>query len=176
MHFLNIFIPLDIFKGKLYLKGIESKLDAWLSFLACDDPAIIAKLIGEYPEFKKLYEDAYYICQNVERVMNMFSEELRLMDRNTVQLMIDEQQAEIDEKNATIDEQNITINEQNTTIGNLLADVDRQAELINTLIREFIKKCMECGDSQESIISQLCNTYDMTKEEATKHMEAMKQS
>ncbi|MCM1398463.1 MAG: hypothetical protein NC225_03155 [Clostridium sp.] len=32
-----IFIPLDIFKGKLYLKGIESKLDAWLSFLACDD-------------------------------------------------------------------------------------------------------------------------------------------
>ena len=35
------------------------------------------------------------MAHNVERVMGMFSEELRELDRNTVQLMIDEMQ-EID--------------------------------------------------------------------------------
>ncbi|MCM1084036.1 MAG: Rpn family recombination-promoting nuclease/putative transposase [Clostridium sp.] len=141
-----IFIPLDIFKGKLYVKGIENKLDAWLSFLACDDPVIIAKLIAEYPEFKKLYEDAYYICQNVERVMNMFSEELRILDRNTVQLMIDEQQAEI----------------------------DRKDELINSFVKVFVKDCMERGDSQEVMVSRLCDMYDMTTDEAEKYVKGIK--
>ena len=32
----------------------------------------------------------------------MFSEELRIMDRNTVQLMIDEMQEELDSKDSTI--------------------------------------------------------------------------
>lgn len=36
------------------------------------------------------------MAHNVERVMGMFSEELRELDRNTVQLMIDEMQEEID--------------------------------------------------------------------------------
>lgn len=36
------------------------------------------------------------MARNVERVMGMFSEELRELDRNTVQLMIDEMQEEID--------------------------------------------------------------------------------
>ena len=42
------------------------------------------------------------MCLNMEGVMNMFSEELRIMDRNTVQLMIDEMQEELDAKDSTI--------------------------------------------------------------------------
>ena len=46
-----------------------------------------------------MYETLYRMCLNVEKVMNMFfSEELRILDRNTVQYMIDEQQKEIDEQ------------------------------------------------------------------------------
>ena len=36
------------------------------------------------------------MCQNTERVMEMFSEELRELDKNTVKYMIEEQQREID--------------------------------------------------------------------------------
>lgn len=165
-----IFIPLDIFKEKLYVKGIETELDAWLSFLACDDPIIIAKLITEYPKFKRIYEDAYYICENVERVMNMFSEELRILDKNTVQLMIDEQQAAIDEQQAAIDEQKSAIKEQKVIISDLQNTVDRQNKLIDTAIKAFIKKCKENGDSQILIIEQLCNTYNMTKEKAEMYL------
>ena len=34
------------------------------------------------------------MCRNTEKVMNMFSKELRELDRNTVQYMIDEMQEE----------------------------------------------------------------------------------
>ena len=43
-----------------------------------------------------LYEEIYELCRNVEKVMEMFSKELRELDRNTVQYMIDEMQEEID--------------------------------------------------------------------------------
>ena len=43
-----------------------------------------------------MYQQIYEICRNTERVMGLYSEELRILDRNTVQLMIDEMQDEID--------------------------------------------------------------------------------
>ncbi len=84
-----VFIPLDIFREKLYNRGIATPLDAWLAFLSVDDSEWIERLIQQYPEFIPLYEEVYAICMNVERVMGIFSEELKILDRNTVQLMID---------------------------------------------------------------------------------------
>ena len=89
-------IPLDIFRRNLQNKGINHKLDAWLAFLSADEPETIEQLIKEYPQFKPMYQQIYEICRNTERVMGMYSEELRILDRNTVQLMIDEMQDEID--------------------------------------------------------------------------------
>ena len=43
-----------------------------------------------------MYEEIYVMCQNVEKVMEMFSKELIQLDRNTVQYMIDEMQDTID--------------------------------------------------------------------------------
>lgn len=91
-----VLIPLDIFRKKLYNKGIETPLDAWLAFLSVDDPVWIERLIQQFPEFIPLYEDIYVICKNVERVMGIYSEELKILDRNTAQLMIDEMQDKID--------------------------------------------------------------------------------
>ncbi len=44
--------------------------------------------------------------------MEMFSQELRELDRNTVQYMMDEMQAEIDRKRETIGQQQNTIDQQ----------------------------------------------------------------
>ena len=64
--------------------------------MSVDEPEIIEQLIKKYPRFKPMYQQIYEICRNTERVMGMYSEELRILDRNTVQLMIDEMQDEID--------------------------------------------------------------------------------
>ncbi len=74
-------------------------------FLSDDDPETVIQLIEDYPEFRKLYEEGYQICRNIEEVMQMFSEELKELDRNTVQLMIDEMQEEIDRQRTQIENQ-----------------------------------------------------------------------
>ena len=98
-----LFVPLDIFSRNIQNRGINSETDAWLAFLSQDDPEVILQLIDIWPEFRPMYEDVYRLCENVERVMEMFSEELRILDRNTVQYMIDEMQAQIDSQKAVID-------------------------------------------------------------------------
>ncbi len=106
-----IFIPIDIFLNKLHNKGIESELDAWLTLLGCDEPEYIIELITNYPGFKSMYSDLYNLCQNIERVMEMWSKELQILDRNTVKYMIDELQEKLDDANATIADKDATIAE-----------------------------------------------------------------
>ena len=78
-----LFVPLDIFKKIRHDKGINGKLEAWLIFLGSDEPEDIVQLITEYPEFKAAYEEVYNLCLNTEKVMGIFSEELKLLDQNT---------------------------------------------------------------------------------------------
>ena len=86
------YICLDIFRNVIQNKDrkIKNNLEKWLIFLSEDNPEMILRLVNEAPEFKNLYEEVYNICQNVERMMEMFSKELEILDRNTVRYMIDE--------------------------------------------------------------------------------------
>lgn len=84
-------------------RSIENELDAWLMFFSSEDPERIIELINKYPMFRKMYDDIYELCRNMEKVMGMFSKELRELDRNTVQYMIDELQATIDAQAAALE-------------------------------------------------------------------------
>ena len=73
--------------------------------MSSDEPEDIIQLITDYPEFKVIYDEVYNLCLNVEKVMEMFSKELKELDQNTVQLMIDEMQKELDAKDVEIESQ-----------------------------------------------------------------------
>ena len=107
-----IFIPLDIFKRARQNKGIKGKLEAWLTFLSSDEPEDIVRLITDYPEFKVIYDEVYNLCLNVEKVMEMFSKELKELDQNTVQFMIDEMQEEIDSQKRALSSKDVEIESQ----------------------------------------------------------------
>ena len=135
-----IFIPVDIFLENLHNNGIRSDMDAWLTFLGCDEPKYISKLLETHPDFKPLYHDLYNICRNTERMMTMFfSEELKILDDNTVKYMMDqleeevkEQKAEITEKNIEIAEKNVEIAEKDAEIAELKAKLaEYQAQVQN---------------------------------------------
>lgn len=127
-------IPIDIYHKTTDNKPIETPLEAWLSFLSDDRPERIIEIIAKYPEFKPMYEALYQMCLNIEKVMNMFfSEELRILDRNTVQYMIDEQQKEIDEQKKKIDNQQKEIDKQQKEIDNQQKEIDKQLEEISQL-------------------------------------------
>lgn len=132
-----LFIPLDIFKKIQHNKTISSKLDAWLLFFSSDDPEDIIQLINEYPEFQAMYEQAYQMCRNVENVMGIFSEELRILDRNTVQLMIDEMQDVINAQKTTIDSQQGKLAESQATINAQQSTIDSQQSTIDELKRQL---------------------------------------
>ncbi len=72
-------------------------------FFSTEDPERIIQLIGKYPMFREMYGNIYEICRNMEKVMEMFSEELKEMDRNTVQYMIDEMQETINAQAAALE-------------------------------------------------------------------------
>ena len=103
-----IFVTLDIFDKIQHNEGdsirIQNRLEAWLAFMSMDAPEDVITIISEYPDFRELYEQVYDICQNIEGVMDMFSKELRILDRNTVQLMIDEMQEELEQKSEELEQ------------------------------------------------------------------------
>ena len=113
-----LFVPLDIFLDSLQYKDIkiQNRLDAWLAFLGSDDPEIIIDIIEQYPDFKEMYQQVYDICRNIEEVMGMFSKELLEMDRNTVELMIDEMQDEIKQQKEVIEQNKEVIRESKEVI------------------------------------------------------------
>ena len=82
----------------------QEELDAWLIFISCDEPERMIELMEKYPQFKAMYQNLYDMCLNVEGVMEMFSKELRELDRNTVQYMIEEQEKELERKKKEIEQ------------------------------------------------------------------------
>lgn len=113
-----VFVSLDNFRGILHNNGnsIRNKLEAWFVFLSMDEPEMIERLIREYPQFKKYYEGIYELCQNTEKVMEMFSKELRELDRNTVQYMIDDMQDEIDAQKELLNQKDDELKMRNKEI------------------------------------------------------------
>lgn len=139
-----IFIPLDIFKKNRYNKTIQNRLEAWLTFFSEDNPEQIVELIEAYPEFKFIYEDIYRICCNMEEVMGIFSEELRILDRNTVQLMIDEMQDEVNALNVERDALSVERDALSVERDTLSAERDTLSAERDTLSAERDTLSMAC--------------------------------
>ncbi|MBQ7934643.1 MAG: PD-(D/E)XK nuclease family transposase [Lachnospiraceae bacterium] len=151
------FVPLDIFRKTIQNKGIQTKLDAWLTFLTSDEPEMILELIQTFPDFKALYEDIYELCRNIEGVMNMFSKELRELDRNTVQYMIDVMQDEIDASKKMLSEKDKLLSEKEQ----LLQQQALEAHLYSLLSAD--NRLAELGRavSDEAFRRQLLEEYGL---------------
>lgn len=135
-----IFIPLDIFKENVENKGIKNKMDGWLTFLGMDEPEKIIELINTYPEFREMYEHVYYICRNVEDVMGIFSEELRIMNRNTVRYMVDEMQETIDEQKEMIVGQQEQLKKKDSEMQKMILEKDEKMKEKEHIIEELKKQ------------------------------------
>ena len=91
-----VYISLDMFKE--VRENISNKMVAWLTFLSSDKPEDILSLVEQYPMFLECYQDIVKFRTKPEGLINMFSEALIQMDKNTVQYMIEEQQKELEKQ------------------------------------------------------------------------------
>ena len=84
--------------------------------------------------------------------MEMFSEELKILDRNTVQYMIDEMEAEIKEKSNQLREKDRQLAEQNLMLENVC--------------RSLVSECREKGENQQAAEKILCERVGMDQKTA----------
>ena len=108
-------IALDEFRKYPYPKD-RSEQTAWLSLLATEDIREAEKLIEEYPWLEEIYREAAALRRDPEEVLDMYSEALWILDRNTVRYMMEEQKKEIDEKKKEIEEKEKVIEESKKSL------------------------------------------------------------
>ena len=150
-------------------------MDAWLMFLGTDDPDRIVSLLDQYPWFENLYRDLYTACCNTEKVMDMFSEELRILDRNTAQYMIDEMEAEIrkqgeqlKEKDAQIEEKDAQIEERDAKLQEKTNQLESQNLMLEKVSRSLVEECRGQGESRAAAERMLCDRMGMDPDQARK--------
>lgn len=89
------YISLDTFRT--VGQNIGSYLDAWFTFLSSDNPQDIIQLITTYPEFEEYYHDIMLFRTKPKELINMYSEVLAQIDKNTERYMVDEMKQEVEE-------------------------------------------------------------------------------
>ena len=83
-------------------------------FLSVEEPEQIIELLEKYLKFRPMYEQVYEMCRSTERVMGMFSRELKELDDNTVEFMIDELKEMVDKEKARAEEEKERANQAET--------------------------------------------------------------
>ncbi len=74
--------------------------------------------------------ELYKLADSIERVMNMFSEELLELDKGTVQYMIDEMQETIDSQKAQLADKDSQLADKDAKIADKNAKIaDKDAEI-----------------------------------------------
>lgn len=181
-----LFIPLDIFRKNQQNKENSTKRDAWLTLFSSDDPDVIMELLEDYPEFRDIYREGYQICLNIEKVMEMFSEELYMLDRNTEKYMFEEMQKELNEMRSEYEEaQNDLAEAKNNlaeTQSNLAETQSNLAETQNSLtetqnsltemsskyiqsVKSTIKILRDMGLTDWEILSKICEENQFEEEQ-----------
>ena len=136
-------VALDVFRKKPYSEN-RSKQTAWLSLLTTETIEDAEKLITVYPWLEDIYKEIAMLRQRPEEVLHMFSEALKIMDRNTVHYMIEEQQKELEEQQKKSEEQQrlLSVKDQeihakNKTIQAMNQKLDIQQQEIEALKKEL---------------------------------------
>lgn len=124
------YISLDTFQE--VRENINNKMDAWLTFLSSDKPEDMIELVEKYPEFLECYHDIVEFRRKPEELINMFSEALLQMDKNTVQYMIEEQQKELEEQQKELEEQQKRLKEQQNELKEQQQKIEEQQKELET--------------------------------------------
>ena len=142
--FHTTYISLDTFRTLIHNKDIKTPLDAWLTFFGSNDPSDVTKLVYQYPEFLPLYREITEFRTNPKELINMYSDVLSLMDRNTAVLTLENR---LKEANRRAQQERIR-NEQ--VIQRKDQTIQRKDQTIQKKIQEIAKTAAERDRLQEN--------------------------
>ena len=140
-------VALDVFKEIAYSID-RSEQKAWLSLLATENVEEAEKLAAEYPWLLEIYQEMEEYLHKPEEVLDMFSEALRILDRNTVQYMVEQQQLQIDEQIERLSQQKEQIEQQSQQL-------EEKEEQIVQQSQQLEEKDVQIDQQQEQIAKML---------------------
>ena len=73
-------------------------------------------MIEAYPEFSEIYREVFRFRYQMKELMSMYSEALKILDANTVNLMVELQQQKIAEQSAQLKEKDSQLAAKDTWI------------------------------------------------------------
>ncbi len=146
-----LYICLDIFKETMENKPIETDLEAWLSFLSYDQPQRILELTSYDAKYDAMYRELFGICQNMGKVVQMFSKELAILDRNTERYMMDEMQAEIDQLKEEAKQNRVELCQINEELGRKKEEVSEKDKELSEKDKALSKKNKELSKKDREI-------------------------
>lgn len=113
------------------------KLDwmKYLSLFVAETPQEIEQLIGIFPDLEGVRRDISEYMERPEEVLSMFSEALRILDRNMAELMVDRMKDEMDKLRV----ENDALKKRSEASDKLSAEKDAEIARLRKLIGELDK-------------------------------------
>ncbi len=151
------YLTIDIFFSIMDNKSDKntlSELEAWMYFLGSDKPEDMERIIRIYPKFAKMYEEINMFRKNPKEAVGMFSDALRIMDENTVKLMIEQQKEELKELTEMVKEKNAMLEAKQTEVEAKQAEVEAKQAEIEEKRAELAAKQVEIERLKEQLKNQ----------------------
>lgn len=125
----------------------KMKLDRlkYLSLFVAETPVEIERLIEIFPDLESVRQDINEYLERPREVLNMFSEALRILDRNTAELMVDRMKDGVDElkvQKGKLEAQNGELEAQNEALKASFKEKDAAIEAKDAEIGR-LKKLLE---------------------------------
>ena len=110
----------------------KMKLDRlkYLSLFVAETPEEIEQLIRIFPDLESVRLDINEYLERPKEVLSMFSEALRILDRNTAELMVDRMKDEIDELKVQAEENRARLEEKDSQLEEKDAEIARLKMLL----------------------------------------------
>jgi hypothetical protein len=173
------YIALDKFKK--IPQNIDSSKKQWVSLLAANTPEEIRNVAAMSEEFFDIIVEISEFVQDVGKVMDMFSEALYMLDRNTEELMYHEAMQELNEARKKLEEKDRMVRDRDKLIRDkeqMVRDkeqvVEEQQKTIEDLKKqaekEKIKLCIQMSPSKEDAFQNLYQRFQIGDEEAAKYI------
>ncbi len=144
-----IYIPLDIFRNMPHNEIGE--LEAWLYFLGSDEPKDINRIIEKYPFFKELYQEIVYFRYHPKELVGMYSEALAILDRNTVEFMLDDMKKEADDLRVDLNKMEAQMEELGAEISQKTAEISQMETELTQKVAEISQKDAELSQKDAEI-------------------------
>jgi methyl-accepting chemotaxis protein len=131
------YIELDKFRENV--QTISNEKERWVSLLSADTQEKVQEVAASSPEMFEIIAEVAEYAMDAREVMNMYSEALRILDRNTEKYMMDEAMKQLEEKDKALKEKDKELEEQGKAFeeqGKVLEEYKKELEMLKKQLAE----------------------------------------